>query len=95
MVGFDQVHGSPAARLDVYGVECVEDLNMLEDEHISELCKLLKMIPAKKFREKIAAECSNSLSSSTSTPIPSSPRRSPRLSVNADSRLLLPAFVLC
>ena len=41
--------------LDGYGVESVEDLKMLEAEHISELCRKLKMIPAKKFREKMAA----------------------------------------
>eukprot|EP01047_Picozoa_sp_COSAG01_P074934 COSAG01_NODE_12680_length_1700_cov_11.066209_1_plen_377_part_10 len=40
---------------DEYGIDEVEDLLLLEPQHIDKLCDLLKMAPAKKFRAALEA----------------------------------------
>ena len=40
---------------DEYGIESVEDLILLEPDHIEKLCDLLKMAPAKKFKAALEA----------------------------------------
>eukprot|EP01047_Picozoa_sp_COSAG01_P071365 COSAG01_NODE_11056_length_2018_cov_1.075000_2_plen_238_part_00 len=63
---------------DEYGVKEVEELLLLDPEHVEQLCDLLKVVPAKKFRralESIAAGPDRALSEAGSSPTlwPTSP----------------------